>query len=204
MTYVDLLLIHWPGPVGNSTDPDCKPGLEDYKKCRQSTWKALEQIFQSGKARAIGVSNFEQNHLEDILELGGLIPSVNQVEFHPYWHEDDLVKFCQNRSIVFNGYSPMASNDWAAAFHHWPQPLLSQSTLVAIGKKYDRSAADVALRWQVQQGIVVNPRTVDLEHMQDNLYVYDFELTDEEMEQIANIPKPPNHPKVFQDPHIYK
>ena len=87
MDYVDLLLIHWPGKrsqMSSSTDPACQGNPPTWRGCRQSVWKALEELFNSGKALAIGVSNFEKNHLEDILSLKSTVPSVNQVEYHPY------------------------------------------------------------------------------------------------------------------------
>ena len=91
--YVDLLLIHWPGLQEgfNSSDPACQGNPPTWRNCRQSIWKALEMLFNSSKALAIGVSNFEKNHLEDIFMMNSLTPSVNQVEYHPYWHEDDIV-----------------------------------------------------------------------------------------------------------------
>ena len=92
-TYVDLLLIHWPGPPGDSVDPDCKGPNVNYTKCRLNTWRAMEEILKAGTAYAIGVSNYEENHLDEILNTPGLLrPSVNQVEFHPYWQERDLLQ----------------------------------------------------------------------------------------------------------------
>ena len=78
----------------------------------QSCWKALEYLFNNGKARAIGVSNFEVNHIQDIVDLKGLLPAVNQVEYHPFWHEDDLVEYCQKMCITFNGYAPLGASGW--------------------------------------------------------------------------------------------
>lgn len=113
--YVDLLLVHWPGP-GNTSDPECNKGSTDSEKatsCRQATWRAMETILQSGKALAIGVSNFEQNHLQDIIDMNSTLPAVNQVEFQPYWQEYNLVHFCQLHNITFNGYAPLGAPDWA-------------------------------------------------------------------------------------------
>lgn len=82
--YVDLLLIHWPAPPDKSSDPTCQGNPPTWRECRQSTWRAMEEIYMLGKARAIGVSNFEKNHLEDIIAMNSTLPAVNQVEFHPY------------------------------------------------------------------------------------------------------------------------
>ena len=90
MEYVDLLLIHVPLVWSPGTDQACQEDVPSWRGCRQSVWKALEKLFNDGKALVIGVSNFEQKHLEDIIMMNSTVPSVNQVEYHPYWHEDDL------------------------------------------------------------------------------------------------------------------
>lgn len=204
MDYVDLLLIHWPGPPApGSKDPACKLfNITSYGACRQSVWKAMEQLFNSGKARAIGVSNFEQNHIEDIIKLNGSIPSVNQVEYHPYWHEDDLVAYCKSKNIIFNSYAPLGTPDWAPAAHHWNGTILQLPIVQSIAEAHNHSAAQVIQRWEWQQGIVVNPRTLNQDHMKENLNYFDFQLSDDEMKQLSNIKPVPTHPKVCPDPHI--
>ena len=203
LDYVDLLLIHWPGPPApGSSDPACKiTHITSYGACRQSVWKAMEEIYHSGKALAIGVSNFEQKHIEDIINLGGLIPSVNQVEYHPYWHEDDLVAYCKTKNIVFNSYAPLGTPDWAPAAHQWNGTILQLPVVQSIAGAHNRSPAQVILRWEWQQGIVVNPRTLNQDHMKENLNYFDFELSDNDMKQLSNI-EPPKHPKVCPDPHL--
>ena len=200
--YVDLLLIHWPGPPGNSSDPACKGNPPTWRKCRQSTWKAMEEIFKSGKAKAIGVSNFEKNHLEDIIVMNSTLPAVNQVEFHPYWHEVDLLAFCQQYNITFNGYSPLGCPDWAPPSHHWNHTVLEEPTVTTIAKAHNRTPAQVVLRWEWQQGVLAQPRTVNSDHMKENLNYFDFMLSDDEMKQISNI-SPPSNPKVCPDPHKF-
>ena len=203
--YVDLLLIHWPGPPGNSSDPACQGNPPTWRACRQSTWKAMVDIYKSGKALAIGVSNFERNHLEDILAMGDSVPlpAVNQVEFHPYWHEDDLVSYCKSFNITFNGYSPLGCPDWAPFQHHWDKTILQEDVVQQIARTHSRTPAQVLLRWELQLGVVAQPRTKDPQHMKDNLNYFDFELTDQEMDQISNIPRPAD-PKVCPDPHQFK
>ena len=199
--YVDLLLIHWPGPPGRSSDPACqgKPS-PTWRECRQSTWRAMEDIYKMGKAKAIGVSNFERNHLEDIIVMNSSLPAINQVEFHPYWHEDDLLTFCKSYNITFNGYSPLGCPDWAPTAHHWNHTLLQESAIAKIAQSHGRSPAQVVLRWEWQQGVMSQPRTVNTKHMMENLNYFDFELTDEEMDAIMNI-SPPSERKVCVDPH---
>lgn len=202
--FVDLLLIHWPGPPGNSSDPACQGSPSpSWRKCRQSTWRAMEDIYKMGKARAIGVSNFEKNHLEDIIVMNSSLPAVNQVEFHPYWHEDDLLAFCKSYNITFNGYSPLGTPDWAPSAHHWNHTLLQEPAIVKIAQSHSRSPAQVVLRWEWQQGVMSQPRTVNPQHMMENLNYFDFELTDKEMDEIRNI-TPPSDPKVCPDPHVFK
>ena len=203
MDYVDLLLIHWPGTPHSSSDPACQGDPSTWHSCRQSVWKALETLFNSSKALAIGVSNFEKNHLEDILMMNSMIPSVNQVEYHPYWHEDDLVEYCKSKNITFNSYSPLGAPDWAPTQHQWNGTILALPVIQNIAKAHQRSAGQVIQRWQWQQGIVVNPRTMNQDHMKENLNFYDFELSDDEMKQISSI-KPPSNPKVCPDPHDIK
>ena len=203
VSYVDLLLIHWPGPPGNSSDPACQGNPPTWRACRQATWRAMEHIFNTGKARAIGVANFEENHLEDIIVMGGILPAVNQVEFNPYWYEEDLVTFCKDRNITFNGYSPLSCPDWAPASHHWSHTLLQEPTVIKIAQAHQRTPAEVVLMWEWQQGVLVNPRTKNEEHMKENLSFFDITLTADEMKELASI-TPPSDPKVCPDPHQYK
>lgn len=201
--YVDLLLFHWPGPPGNSSDPACQGDPPTWRACRQATWKALEDLYKMGKTRAIGVSNFEKNHLEDIFAMNSLIPAINQVEFHPYWHEDDLLTFCKSYNITFNGYSPLGCPDWAPTQRHWNHSLLKEPVIEQIAERHNCTPAQVTLRWEFQQGVLVQPRTILPEHMKENLNFFDFELSDEEMLQISSI-KPPPEAKVCPDPHQFK
>ena len=202
MDYVDLLLIHWPGPPIGSKDPACKTThFLSYRACRQSVWKAMEELYNSGKARAIGVSNFEKKHIEDIMMLNGSIPSVNQNEFHPYWHEDDMVAYCKSLNITYNSYASLGTPDWAPTAHKWNGTILQLPVVQDIAKAHNRSAAQVILHWEWQQGVVMNPRTLNQDHMKENLNFFDFVLTEDEMKQLSSI-KPPTHPKVCPDPHI--
>ena len=203
MDYVDLLLIHWPGARSSSNDPACQGDPPTWRSCRQSIWKAMEKLFNSNKALAIGVSNFEKNHLEDIVMMNGTIPSVNQVEYQPYWHEDDLLEYCKSKHITFNSYSPLGAPDWAPTEHNWNGTILKLPVIQNIAKAHQRTAGQVLQRWQWQQGIVVNPRTMNQDHMKENLNFFDFKLSDDEMKQISSI-KPPSDPKVCPDPHDIK
>ena len=203
MDYVDLLLIHWPGIWGSSNDPSCQSNATSWRECRQSVWRAVETLYKDGKALAIGVSNFEKNHLEDIIMMNSMIPSVNQVEYHPYWHEDDLLEYCKSKNITFNSYSPLGAPDWAPTEHNWNGTILELPVIQNIAKAHQRTAGQVIQRWQWQQGIVVNPRSMNQDHMKENLNFFDFDLSDDEMKQISSI-KPPVDPKVCPDPRDIK
>jgi len=203
--YVDLLLIHFPGAW--STDSSnlypCTNGNGGitYKPCRQETWKALEEIFRDKKARAIGVSNFEVIHLEDIIELNSSLPAVNQVEYHLYFHEDTLVDFCEKHNILFNTYAPLGAPDFMS-YHkdNFGVPLMTVPRVVEIAKKYMKTPAQVLLRWAVQQDLVINPRTMNPAHMKDNLDLFSFSLTNPEMAELSFMQKPAY--KVCDDPRI--
>jgi diketogulonate reductase-like aldo/keto reductase len=204
--YVDLLLIHWPGDFTSApspSDPPCKQGQSTWLECRIQTWRALETIFKQQLVRAIGVSNFEVNHLLDIFNLNSTIPSVNQVEFHPYWHEDNLVDFCRKHNITFNSYSPVGCPDHATKLGpHWnPIPDLRQHPkITAIAEKHRKTSAQVVLRWHWQQGNVVNPRTRDPTHMMENLAIFDFELDIQDMMTLSSLDHPMS--KICPDPRL--
>ena len=195
MAYVDLLLIHWPG-----TPPSATGTSMTNRELRQSCWKALEYLFNNGKARAIGVSNFEVNHIQDIVDLKGLLPAVNQVEYHPFWHKDDLVEYCQKMNITFNGYAPLGTPDWAPIKRGWDRSVLNDPTVVGIAQAHGCTPAQVVQQWQWKQGIVINPRSMNVTHMKENLNFFNVQLTAADMKAISSI-KPPNNPKVCPDPH---
>ena len=155
------------------------------------------------RARAIGVSNYEQRHLMDIFNLNGLLPSVNQIEFHPYWSEFELVEFCNNYNILINSYAPLGTPDVAATMSQWKYILTEHPTILSLANKYGKSAAQIILNWSWKQNIVFNPRTMNVSHMMENLDVYDFELNQEEMQMIAALSDCPPYPtnKICPDPN---
>ena len=216
-TYFDLLLIHWPSLPDNRTSNDSSDSVcnsADSRRynptlCRQITWKAMEQIYNGYKletgefvrARSIGVSNFEKTHLMDIFNLNGLLPAVNQIEFHGYWHELDLVEYCQNYNIMVNSYAPLGAPDVTVG--EWMYILPEHPVVVGIGEKYGKSAAQVLLNWGWRQNIVFNPRSENVTHMKENMEVFDFELNQEEMLMLASLSNEPMYPKnkVCPDPN---
>lgn len=159
--YLDLYLIHWPVPA---------------KAKYKETWKALEYLYKAGKIRAIGVSNFQVSHLEDLMADCEVVPMVNQVEYHPRLTQNELHEFCKNNKIQLEAWSPLMQGE-----------LLDEPTLAEIGKKYWKSVAQVILRWDIQNEVVTIPKSVKPERMKENADIFDFELTTEEMALINGL-----------------
>ena len=157
--YVDLLLVHWPV---NGTY------LE--------TWRALETIYKEGKARAIGVSNFNIARLKDILNHGSIKPAVNQMEFHPLCQEEDIKNFCDKHDIYLEAWSPLGGGT-----------VLNDDRLKTIADKYNKSVAQVILRWDLQRGIITIPKSVHEARIVQNADIYDFELNDDDVNEINGL-----------------
>ncbi|KUK83445.1 aldo/keto reductase [Petrotoga sibirica] len=157
--YLDLYLIHW--PVSGKY-------LE--------TWEALEKLYKEGRVRAIGVSNFLIHHLQDIINNCEITPMVNQVEFHPYLLQRDLLDFCQKNKIRLEAWSPLMRGR-----------VLDIPQLIDIAKKYKKTPAQIVLRWDLQHGVVTIPKSVHKERIKENADIFDFELTEEEMNIIDNL-----------------
>ncbi|MBN1487091.1 MAG: aldo/keto reductase [Anaerolineae bacterium] len=172
MDYIDLYLIHWP-----------------VRGMYPKTWNALETIYKSGKARAIGVSNFLNYHLEALANTAHIVPMVNQVEFHPYLQQVELQAYCQEHNIQVEGWRPIMGGK-----------VLDIPELVAIGEKYNKSAVHVTLRWMLQLGVVMIPKSSQKRRIQDNANIFDFELSAEDMEIINSLDRDHRtgpHPDTF-------
>ncbi|MFC0874965.1 aldo/keto reductase [Saccharicrinis sp. FJH2] len=156
LDYLDLYLVHWP-VKGKFTD----------------TWRAFEKLYKEGLIRAIGVSNFHEVHLTELLKMAEVIPAVNQVEFHPYLVQQSLVDFCKSKGIQHEAWSPLMQGG-----------VLDVMLLNEIGKKYDKSPVQVTLRWNLQRGTVTIPKSVHPERIRQNADIFDFELSEEEMRAI--------------------
>eukprot|EP00048_Salpingoeca_helianthica_P004226 m.74839 g.74839 ORF g.74839 m.74839 type:complete len:365 (+) comp13111_c0_seq2:342-1436(+) len=197
--YIDLVLVHFPGDtfieveVTSSTKkPSCFKKPDNWQKCRKETWQALEKVFNDGKARAIGVANFMVPHLQELVDLGGMLPAVNQIEFHPYWHLEDVLDFCSEHDILVNGYAPLGAPDRMIKLRKEMPVILPENEVVKrIAKKAKMSPAQVLLRWSVQRGVVINPRTKDEKHMKELLAVLDLKLSKAQMAELYDIDDPP-------------
>src|SRR3989344_1973290 len=157
MDYVDLYLIHWPG-----SDSD---NLE--------TWKVMKNSPASGKCRAVGVSNFSITHLKELLAHSELMPAVNQVEFHPYLYQKDLLEYCRSQNIQLEAYSPLTKGQ-----------RLEDPKLLEIAQKYSKSPAQILIRWSLQHGLVVIPKSSNPERIKKNSEVFDFQISPEDMAKI--------------------
>jgi len=159
--YVDLFLIHWP-----------MPDVGDYVE----TWRAMEQILASGGARAIGVSNFQPQHLQRVLDETDVVPAVNQIEAHPYLTQDDARGFGAAHGIVTEAWSPIAQGK-----------VLDDPTIVQVAEHIGRTPAQVTLRWHIQRGDVVFPKSVTRSRVEENFALFDFELGPDDMDAITGL-----------------
>jgi 2,5-diketo-D-gluconate reductase A len=157
---VDLYLVHWPLPAHNLF---------------VETWRALQKLAEDGRARAIGVSNFTPEHLQRLLDETDVVPAVNQVELHPYLQQADLRAFHARHGIVTEAWSPLGQG----------QSLLEDPTVVALADRVRRTTAQVVLRWHLQLGNVVIPKSVTPERIAANIDVFDFTLTDDDMSTLG-------------------
>ena len=167
--YVDLLLMHWPGPFENRDAAFAR-------EARKTIWETFGELHAKGAARAIGVSNFTTGHLTQLMEdVPDVRPAVNQVEVHPYCRDPELEAFCREQGIVVSAYAPFASG----AFD-----LLRDPVIVAAAERHGVGTGQVILRWHVQSGRTVLPKSSNLERMRQNLDIFGFALTDDEMRAI--------------------
>jgi 2,5-diketo-D-gluconate reductase A len=157
--YVDLFLVHWP-----------LPGVGDFVE----TWKAMEEIYRSGRCRAIGVSNFQKHHLQRLFDETEIVPAVNQIEVHPYLVQDELRAFGAEHGIPTEAWSPLGRG-----------AVLEEPTLVDIAKRHDRTPAQVTLRWALQRGDIVFPKSVNRHRMEENFDLFGFELGQDEIDRIS-------------------
>lgn len=157
--YLDLYLIHWP-----------------VKNKYTSTWKALETLYKDGRVRAIGISNFLVRHIEKLLNESEITPMVNQNEFHPYFIQQDLIDYCVKNGIQYEGWSPLMRG---RIFHI--------DLFRDLAEKYGKTIAQLAIRWSLQKGVVAIPKSSRQERILSNAAVFDFRITDEDMEKIDSL-----------------
>ncbi|WP_126557808.1 aldo/keto reductase [Dictyobacter kobayashii] len=155
---IDLYLIHWP-----------------VKGKYKDSWKAMEKLYRDGSVRAIGVSNFQIHHLNDLLQNSEVVPAVNQIELHPLLSQTELRRFCQEKGIQVEAWSPLIQGK-----HNLP-------LLKELADKYHKSAAQIILRWDLQSGIVTIPKSIHTERIRENANVFDFTLSDEDIQRLDGL-----------------
>ncbi len=159
LDYVDLYLLHWP-----VTDK------------RLESWRALEDIYKSGRAKAIGVCNFTEEHLAELLDNCEIAPMVNQVEFHPFLYQKMLLEYCNEHNIHVEAYSPLAHGR-----------RMQDKTIMEIANKYSKSTAQIMLRWNIQLGNIVIPKSTSRERIEENADIFDLEIDKKDMDRIENL-----------------
>ncbi|MFC0270499.1 aldo/keto reductase [Metabacillus herbersteinensis] len=169
LDYLDLYLIHWP-VEGKFVE----------------SWKALETLYKTGKVKAIGMSNFQIHHLKEVIKNAEIMPMINQVELHPLLNQEELRKFLKENSIQVEAWAPLMQGQ-----------LFENETLLTIAKKHNKSIAQVVLRWHLQNGVVIIPKSIKEHRIQENGDLFNFELSEEDMKQINSLNQ--NH-RVGPDP----
>ncbi len=171
---VDLFLIHWPLPT-----------VRDFVE----VWRALEKVYQEGRARAIGVSNFQVAHLERLMAETSTVPAVNQIEAHPYLTQDELRAFGESHGIATEAWSPIGRGR-----------VLDDPTVIEVAERVGRTPAQVVLRWHIQLGSIVFPKSVHPERMGENFQLFDFSLSDSDMAEIAALNR---DERIGPDPDVF-
>ncbi|MBT1712368.1 aldo/keto reductase [Fulvivirgaceae bacterium PWU5] len=177
LDYLDLYLIHQP-----------------YNDVH-GAWRAMEELYQSGKVRAIGVSNFQPDRVMDIISFNSIVPAVNQIETHPFHQQIDNQTFLQENGVQHESWGPFAEGK---------NDLFKNELLSSIGKKHNKSIAQVVLRWLTQRGIVAIPKSVRKERMEENFNIFDFQLSNEDMEAIQTLDQKVSAFFDHRDPAIIK
>ncbi|WP_080903735.1 aldo/keto reductase [Parabacteroides sp. Marseille-P3160] len=163
LDYVDLYLVHWP-----------------VKEHYVEVWKRMEKVYKEGKAKAIGVSNYNPHHLDDLLKTAEIVPAVNQIECYPYLAQQPVIDYCQAKGIRPEAWGPLGAGK---------TDVLGNQLIEHIAGKYGKTSAQVVLRWNLQRGVIVIPKSVHRERQAQNLNITDFELTPEELKQITSLDK---------------
>jgi len=167
MEYLDLYLIHWPIPKGHDND---------WEKLNQETWRAMEELYETDRIHAIGVSNFSPKHLKPLMEWAQVMPMVNQIEIHPGLNQEETVDFCKENNIIVEAWGPFSQGK-----------IFSTNVLEKMAQKYNKTIAQICLRWHLQRGILPLPKSVTPSRIIENTQIFDFNLNEEDMDYISHI-----------------
>lgn len=171
MDYLDLYLIHWPANRKQFGDRAAEINAE--------TWRAMEDAYHEGKLRAIGLSNFMPNHYQELMKTATVAPAVDQIEVHPGWTHAEEIKFLQAHNVLVEAWGPLGGQGAS---------VMTNPTMVELAKKYNKSTAQLSLRWILQQGVLPLPKSVHADRMKQNTDIFDFEISDEDMQKISALP----------------
>ncbi|GGZ52559.1 aldo/keto reductase [Mesonia mobilis] len=169
LDYIDLYLIHWPANAKN---------YENWQKANNDSWRAMEELVKEGKIKNIGVSNFWPEHLEPLLEAAEIKPVINQIEFHPGYWQPELTRYCKEKNILIEAWSPLARGK-----------VFESEEIKAIAKKYNKSVAQICLRWILEHNALVIPKSSTPERIEHNFDIFDFQLNAEDIKTIDNLPQ---------------
>ncbi|MFD2916362.1 aldo/keto reductase [Psychroserpens luteus] len=164
LDYLDLYLIHWPATAHQ---------FDNWQQLNNDTWRAMEELYQNGKIKAIGVSNFLEHHLKPLMAQATIKPTVNQIEYHPGFMQNDCVKFCTDNNIQIEGWSPLGRGE-----------VLDNDMLKAIAQNYNKSVAQICIRWALQNNVLPLPKSVTPHRIKENFDIFDFEISDSDMTRI--------------------
>ena len=169
LDYIDLYLIHWPANAKN---------YENWQKANNDSWRAMEELVKEGKIKNIGVSNFWPEHLEPLLEAAEIKPVINQIEFHPGYWQPELTRYCKENNILIEAWSPLARGK-----------VFESEEIKAIAQKYNKSVAQICLRWILEHNALIIPKSSTPERIEDNFNIFDFQLKPEDIKTIDNLPQ---------------
>lgn len=156
--YLDLYLVHWPTKLNNET------------------WKALESLYKEGKVKSIGVCNFKENHLEDLMKNAEIMPMVNQIEIHPKRTQKDIISYCHKKNIQVVAWGPLSRGK-----------VLSEPIMIELANKYNKDIGQIILRWHIQNNIIPIPKSSNPQRIKSNIDIFNFELTKEDMIKIDSL-----------------
>ncbi len=169
LEYIDLYLIHWPANALN---------YENWEQTNADVWRAMEKLQSQGKIKSIGVSNFWPEHLSALFQTANVIPAVNQIEFHPGYWQPEVTRFCKEHSIAIEAWSPLARGK-----------VFGNDILKKIAKTHNKTISQISLRWIIQHDVIVIPKSTTKERIEENIDLFNFELSKQEMKLIDDLPE---------------
>ena len=167
MDYLDLYLIHWPNPIKSR---------DNWQQANAGTWKAFEKLYESGRIRSIGISNFMPHHIDALLETARIKPMVNQIKLCPGETQESVVDYCRKQDILLEAYSPLGTGE-----------IFDVPDMKKLSEKYNKSIAQIALKWSLQMGFLPLPKSVTPSRIRENIELFDFELSQEDLKMIAGL-----------------